>query len=62
MGKGRKTGTLSEKGIYEANWSRNLPINKLAAVIFGCKNHTIDECFDKEIFGVLSNLFFLFLG
>ncbi|KAL8539310.1 hypothetical protein ACS0TY_001077 [Phlomoides rotata] len=52
MAKGRKTGTPSEKGKYEVNWARNLPTNKLAAVIFGCKNHTIAECFDKEIFGL----------
>ncbi|KAL8512088.1 hypothetical protein ACS0TY_018521 [Phlomoides rotata] len=50
MGNGRKTGTLSEKGKYEVNWARNLPTNKLATVIFGCKNHTVVECFDKEIF------------
>lgn len=55
MGKGRKTGTHSEKAKYEVSWARNLPTNKLAAVIFGCKNHTITECFDKEIFGVLSS-------
>ncbi|KAL8548054.1 hypothetical protein ACS0TY_007386 [Phlomoides rotata] len=51
MGNGRKTETLSEKGKYEVNWARNLPTNKLATVIFGCKNHTVVECFDKEIFG-----------
>ncbi|KAL8530355.1 hypothetical protein ACS0TY_007406 [Phlomoides rotata] len=56
MGNGRKTETLSEKGKYEVNWARNLPTNKLATVIFGCKNHTVVECFDKEIFGVRATL------
>ncbi|XP_055960027.1 uncharacterized protein LOC126662209 isoform X1 [Mercurialis annua] len=60
MGAGRKTQTIiaTEKsqpsswtgnGIYSA---RNLREKDLAAVIFGCKHSTIQECFENSIFGI----------
>ena len=35
--------------------ARNLRENQLGGVIFGCKHNTIEECFEKQLFG-LSNL------
>nr|GLL41686.1 Kelch_1 domain-containing protein/Dev_Cell_Death domain-containing protein [Ipomoea trifida] len=32
--------------------ARNLPKNDLGGVIFGCKDHTIRECFSKMLFGL----------
>nr|GMD57531.1 Kelch-like protein [Ipomoea batatas] len=32
--------------------ARNLPKNDLGGVIFGCKDHTIRECFSKTLFGL----------
>lgn len=62
MGKGRKkTREFPSKEKYEAPWTvnmsgtaRNLTKDKLGGVIFGCKNHTITECLENELFGVFS--------
>lgn len=35
--------------------ARNLRKSDLGAVIFGCKNRTIKECYLKELFGKLKN-------
>lgn len=61
MGGGRKTKTrpLKEKSqpCLKTNCSapaRNLRKSDLGAVIFGCKNHTIKECYSEELFGLPS--------
>lgn len=60
MGAGRKTRTLPLKERSEVSWTvnssisaRNLTKNELGAVIFGCKNHTINECLNEKMFGAL---------
>ncbi|KAJ4830199.1 hypothetical protein Tsubulata_048752 [Turnera subulata] len=63
MGAGRKTETYYGKeksgggggDLYTPNCSvtaRNLGKAQLVGVIFGCKNHTIQECFSKNLFGL----------
>ncbi|KAL7107568.1 hypothetical protein ACP275_06G063000 [Erythranthe tilingii] len=56
---GKKTGNLPLKEKSEAAWTvnsiptnRNLTKKDLGAVIFGCKNHTINECLKKMMFGL----------
>ncbi|XP_047965983.1 uncharacterized protein LOC125210473 [Salvia hispanica] len=59
MGKGKKTRTYPLKEKAQVEWTvnmsrtaRNLTKDKLRAVIFGCKNHTIMECLDNNLFGL----------
>lgn len=60
MGK-KKTVSESVKGNSQEPWTKNLSAparnlgrDKLGAIIFGCKNHTIAECLESKIFGMLS--------
>lgn len=58
--RGKSSIPLNEKskGLWNGNMSapaRNLAKDELGAIIFGCKHNTLKECFDKEIFGVLSD-------
>ncbi|CAH9113094.1 unnamed protein product [Cuscuta europaea] len=53
--KKNKNQTQKEQPTQPYNCSvpaRNLPKSDLGAVIFGCKGHTIDECFSKLLFGL----------
>ncbi|KAK3018451.1 hypothetical protein RJ639_004268 [Escallonia herrerae] len=59
MGAGRKTKTLHLKERSQhpitVNCSapaRNLRKSDIGAVIFGCKNHTIAECYARQLFGL----------
>ncbi|XP_065871744.1 uncharacterized protein [Euphorbia lathyris] len=59
MGAGRKKETvhaadkyLPPLGANSIDTARNLAPNDLAAVIFGCKHNTIEECFANELFGL----------
>lgn len=56
-GKKSKKSSLNQKfkPFTKANCSapaRNLGKSDLGAVIFGCKNYTIDECYTKKLFGL----------
>lgn len=60
-GKKTKTNKLNQKGKSQppptGNFShpaRNLRKSDLGAVIFGCKNNTIDECYSQQLFGWLA--------
>lgn len=64
MGAGRKTKTLPLKEKSKTKWTvncsaaaRNIAKNELAAVIFGCKHHTFQECLHKQLFGLPGNHF-----
>lgn len=49
-----KKKSLKKKEKYKVNCSvtaRNLRVNDLGGVIFGCKHSTIGECYDKQLFG-----------
>lgn len=35
--------------------ARNLTKSDLGAVVFGCKSHTMKECYFKELFGELKH-------
>ncbi|EEF41513.1 conserved hypothetical protein [Ricinus communis] len=59
MGAGRKTQTIIASGKSQPSWtanaihtSRNLRTCDLAAVIFGCKHNTFEECFSSSLFGL----------
>lgn len=57
-GKKSKKSSLNQKvqPFMKANCSapaRNLGKGDLGAVIFGCKNYTIHECYTKKLFGKL---------
>ncbi|XP_073297665.1 uncharacterized protein [Primulina huaijiensis] len=63
MGAGRKNKT-HPKEKSNAKWTvncsasaRNITKNELAAVIFGCKHHTMQECLHKLLFGLPANHF-----
>ncbi|CAH9114620.1 unnamed protein product [Cuscuta europaea] len=53
--KNRNQAGKEKRPIQQYNYNvpaRNLPKSDLGAVIFGCKSHTIDECFSKLLFGL----------
>ncbi|XAR65988.1 hypothetical protein NMG60_11012019 [Bertholletia excelsa] len=59
MGAGRKSKTIALKEKSPPSWTvncsrpaRNLRKSDIGAVIFGCKNNTIGECYSKQIFGL----------
>lgn len=60
MGAGRKTETYTlppNQDLSPYNVSaRNLMKNHLGAVIFGCKNSTMNECLSKQLFGLCPQL------
>lgn len=54
MGVRTEGGSARLKEINEVPW-RALKKDKLGAVIFGCKHHTIAECLKKELFGAFTS-------
>ncbi|CAM8910312.1 unnamed protein product [Rhodiola kirilowii] len=62
-----KSKTQTPKETPEALWpttfrisARNMSSGELSGVIFGCKHSTIQECFDKQLFG-LPSLHFVYI-